>query len=180
MSNCASPFPGKNDPRSTWTKQCLLFFSWMTSFTPDAPWFIKFQPRMQPSSRGLIWQTCGLTQFMGCGHLGRNVCWLSHWLAYRFDDDAGAVGQTGDVDLGLQFAVDWSKETVWTVDAHHSFLADLHTDAALQFIHRDLDIAHRAPFSLTDKWTNAVKVSKYFTPHLNDENNDDDCIWEYW
>lgn len=58
--------------------------------------------------------------------------------AYRFDDTVGAVGQTGDVDLGLQLAVNRREETLGTVDAHHRLLADLHTDAALKLIHRDL------------------------------------------
>lgn len=58
--------------------------------------------------------------------------------AYRFDDEVGAVGQTGDVDLGLQYPVGWREEALGAVDAHHSFFANLHTDAALQFIHRDL------------------------------------------
>ena len=62
--------------------------------------------------------------------------------AYRFDDVVSAIGQTSDVDLGLQFAINWSKETVRAVDAHYSFLADLHADAALQFIHRDLHVTY--------------------------------------
>ena len=69
------------------------------------------------------------------------------WPAYRFDDVVSAVRQTSNVDFRLQFAVNWSEETLWAVDAHHSFLADLHTDAALQFIHRNLYVAHHKSFT---------------------------------
>lgn len=50
------------------------------------------------------------------------------------------LGQTSDVDLGLHIAVNWRKETLRAVDAHDGFLADLHADAVLQFIHGNLGI----------------------------------------
>lgn len=76
------------------------------------------------------------------------------WPAYRFDEVFGAVRQTCDVNLGLQCAVNWSEETLWAVDAHHSLLTDLHTDAVLQFIHRDLHVTHHGCFSFTyNNWT---------------------------
>lgn len=134
MSKWASPSPEKKDPRSTCTKQCLLCFSWMTSLTPDGPWFMRFQPRMQPSSRGLIWhRVCSSWPFRFFVSL-----FILSLSSYRLDDIVSTVWQTGDVDFGLQLPVDWSKETLWTVDTHHSFIADLHTDAVLQFINRDL------------------------------------------
>lgn len=62
--------------------------------------------------------------------------------AYRLNDVVCAVGKTSDVNFGLQFAVRGSEETLGAVDAHDSLLADLDTDAALQFLHGDLCMTH--------------------------------------
>lgn len=64
--------------------------------------------------------------------------------AYRFNDVVGAVGQTRDVDLRLQLAIDGGEETLGAVDAHYRLLADFHTDAALQFVHRDLCVTQHS------------------------------------
>ena len=98
------------------------------------------------------------------------------WPAYRFDDVVSAIRQTSNVDFRLQFAVNRSEETLWAVDAHHSFLADLHTDAALQFIHRNLYVTHRKSqhsplcinfiywLALTINWVN---MGNYWTTALS-------------
>ena len=58
--------------------------------------------------------------------------------AYRFDY-VGAVGQPSDVDLGLHHPADRGEQALRTVDVHYSLPPDLHTDAAVQLIHRDLN-----------------------------------------
>lgn len=77
---------------------------------------------------------------------GEYVCVCVRWSrAHRFDG-VGALGQTSDVDFDLHLAVNWHEETLGAVDAHHSFLADLHADTALQFIHRNLHGTRSALF----------------------------------
>lgn len=56
----------------------------------------------------------------------------------RFDEALVAIGQTGDVNLRLQFVFDGCEETLRAVDAHDGLFTDLHTDTSHQLLHRDL------------------------------------------